>query len=57
MKAKSDKSHLMMSCSGATTALIDDLLIDFGKADVLLRITIDHEMKLDKHVQNIKTET
>ena len=57
MKAKSDNSHLMMSCSGATTALIDDLLIDFGKADVLLRITIDHEMKLDNHVQNIKTET
>ena len=53
MKEKSDKSHLMMSCSGATTALMDDLPIDFGKADVLLRITINHEMKLDNHVNNL----
>ena len=50
MKANSDKSHLIMSCTEATTAVIDDLPIDSSKTKVLLGITIDHELKFDDHV-------
>ena len=50
MKANSDKSHLIMSCTEATTAMIDGLPIDYSKTEVLRRITIDHEFKFDDHV-------
>ena len=50
MKANSDKSHLIMSCTEVTTAMIDGLPIDSGKTEVLLGITIDHELKFDAHV-------
>ena len=50
MKANSDKSHLIMSCIEATTAVIDGLPIDSSKTEVLLGITIDHELKFDVHV-------
>ena len=50
MKANSDKSHLIMSCAEATTAVIDGLPIDSSKTEVLLGITIDHELKFDDHV-------
>ena len=50
MKANSGKSHLIMSCTEATTAVIDGLLIDSSKTEVLLGITIDHELKFDDHV-------
>ena len=53
MKANSDKSHLIMSCVEATTAMIDGLPIDSSKTEVLLGITIDHELKFDKHVNNL----
>ena len=53
MKANSDKSHLIMSCAEATTAMIDGLPIDSSKAEVLLRITIDHELKFDGHVNHL----
>ena len=49
MKANSDKSNFIMSCE-ATTAMIDGLPIDSSKTVVLLGITIDHELKFDKHV-------
>ena len=39
MKANSDKSHLIMSCAEATTAVIDGLPIDSSKTEVLLGIT------------------
>ena len=45
MKANSDKSHLIMSCTEATTAMIDGLPIDSSKTEVLLGITIVHELK------------
>ena len=50
MKANSDKSHLIMSCAEATTAVIDGLPIVSSKTEVLLGITIDHELKFDDHV-------
>ena len=51
MKANSDKSHLIMSCAEATTAMSDGFLIDSSKAEVLLGITTDHELKFDNHVK------
>ena len=53
MKANSDKSHLIMSCAEATTAVIDGLPIDSSKAEVLLGIAIDHELKFDDHVNRL----
>ena len=50
MKANSDKKHLIMSCTEATTAMIDGLPIDSRKTEILLGITIDHELKFDDHV-------
>ena len=54
MKANSDKSHLIMSCAEATTAVIDGLPIDSSKTEVLLGITIDHELKFDNHVNHLR---
>ena len=53
MKANSDKSNLKMSCAEETTAMIDGLLIDSSKTEVLLGITIDHELKFENHVNNL----
>ena len=53
MKANSDKSHLIMSCAEATTAVIDGVPIDSSKTEVLLGITIDHELKFDDHVNRL----
>ena len=53
MKANSDKSHLIMSCAEATTAVIDGLPIDSSKTEVLLGIAIDHELKFDDHVNRL----
>ena len=50
MKANSDKSHLIMSCAEEVTAEIDGSPIDSSKTEVLLGITIDHELKFDDHV-------
>ena len=36
-----------MSCIVATTAVIDGLSIDSSETEVLLGITIDHELKFD----------
>ena len=53
MKANSDKSHLIMSCAEATTAIIDVLLTDSSKTEVLVGITIDHELKFYDHVNHL----
>ena len=53
MKANSDKSHLLMSCSGISTPLIDGFSIDSSMKEVLLGITIDKELKFDDHVNNL----
>ena len=50
MKANSDKSHPIIRCIEATTAMIDGLPIHSSKTEVLLGITIDHELKFDDHV-------
>ena len=50
MRANSDKSHLIMNCVEATTAMIDGLPIDSSKTEVLLGITINYELKFDDHV-------
>ena len=57
MKANSDKSRLIMSCTEATTAMIDVLPIDSSKTEVLLGITIDHELKFDDHVNCLCKKT
>ena len=53
MKANIDKTHLIMSCAEATTAMIDGLPIDSSKTEVLLGITIDHELKFDDYVNRL----
>ena len=53
MKASSIKSHLIMSCAEATTAMIDGLPIDSSKTEALPGITIDHELKFDDHVNHL----
>ena len=53
MKANSDKSHLLMSCSGVSNPLIDGFSIDSSIKEVLLGITIDKELKFDDHVNNL----
>ena len=40
IKANIGKSHLIMSCAEATTAMIDGLPIDSSKKEVILGITI-----------------
>ena len=50
MKANSDNSHLIMSCTEANTAMIDGLPIDSSKTEVLLGTTIDHKLKFDESV-------
>ena len=47
MKANSDKSHLIMSCKEATTAMIYGLFIDSSIKEVLLEIIIHHKLKFD----------
>ena len=41
MKADNDKSHLIINYTETTTAMVDCLLIDSSKTEVLLGITID----------------
>ena len=50
MKTNSDKSHLIMNCTEATTAMIDGVLIDSSQTEDLLSIKINHELKFDDHV-------
>ena len=53
MKSNRDKKHLIMSYAEATTAMIDGFPIDSSKIEVLLGITIDHELKFDDHVNHL----
>ena len=57
MKAISDTSHLIMSCTEATTAMIDGFPNDSSKTEVLLGITFDHELKFDDHVNYLCKKT
>ena len=53
MKANSDKSHLIMRCAEATTAMINGLPTDSSKTEALLGITIDHELKFNDYVNHL----
>ena len=53
MKANIHKIHLIMRCAEATTAMIDGFSIDSSKTEVLLEITVNHELKFDDHVNHL----
>ena len=53
MKANSDKSHILLSCSEPSTALIDGSSIESNTKEILLGITTDRDLKFDEHVNNL----
>ena len=53
MKANSDKSHILLSCSEPSTALIDGSSTKSSTKEILLGITIDRDLKFDEHVNNL----
>ena len=53
MKANIDKSHILLSCSEPSMALIDGSSIESNMEEVLLGITIDRDLKFDEHVNNL----
>ena len=53
MKAKSDKSHILLSCSELSTAFIDGSFIESNTKEILLGITINRDLKFDEHVNNL----
>ena len=53
MKANSDKSHILLSCSEPSTALIDGSSIESNTKEILLGITIDRDLIFDEHVNNL----
>ena len=53
MKANSDKSHILLSCSEPSTALIDGSSIESNTKEILLVITIDRDLKFNEHVHNL----
>ena len=53
MKANSNKSHILLGCSGPSRALFDDSSIESNTKEMLLEITIDKDLKFDKHVNNL----
>ena len=52
MKANSSKNHLL-SCSEPSAVVIDGCSIESNIKKVLLGITIDKNLKLDDHVNNL----
>ena len=52
MKANSDKSHIFLSCSEPSTALIDGSSIESNTKEILLGITVDRDLKFDEHANN-----
>ena len=53
IKANSDKSHILLSCSEPSTTLIDGSSIESNTKEILLGITIDRDWKFDEHVNNL----
>ena len=53
MKANSDKSHILLSCSEPSTALIDGSSTESNTKEILLGITIDRDLKFDEHVNKL----
>ena len=48
MKVKSDKNHILLSCSEPSTAPIDGSFIESNTKEIFLGITIDRELKFDE---------
>ena len=53
MKTNSDKSHILLNCSEPSIALIDGSSIESNTKEILPGITIDRDLKFDKHVNNL----
>ena len=53
MKANNDKSHLLLSCSEPSTAIVDGSSIESNTKEIPLGITIDRDMKFDDHANNL----
>ena len=53
MKPNSHKSHILLTCSEPSTALIDGSSSESNTKEILLRITIDRDRKFDEHVNNL----
>ena len=53
MKANTDKSHILLSCSEPSTALVDGSSIESNTKKILLGITIDRDLKFNDHVSNL----
>ena len=53
MKANSDKSHVLLSGSKPSTALIDGFSIGSNAKAILLGITIDKDLKCSDHVNDL----
>ena len=53
MKANRDKSHILLSCSEPSTALIDGSSNESNTKEILLVITIDRDLKFNEHVNNL----
>ena len=57
MKAKSDKSHLLLSASTSSTANIDGEIIKNLESEKLLGVTIDYKLKLEEHLSKVCDKT
>ena len=53
MKASSDKSLILLSCSEPSTALIDGSSINSDAKEILLCITIERDLKFNEQVNNL----
>ena len=53
MKANTEKSHLLLSCSDTLTANIDGNDIESEDNHILLGITIDSNLSFNKHINNL----
>ena len=53
IKANSDKSQSLLSCSEPSTALIDGSSIESNTKEKLLGITTDRDLKFDEHANNL----
>ena len=53
MKANTDKSHILLSCSEPSTPLIDGSSIESNMKEILLGIIIDRDLTFYEHVNNL----
>ena len=57
MKARSDKSYLLLSCNELSTLVIDGSFIETNTKEVLFGITTDKDLKFDDHVNSLCKKT